>query len=420
MAEGSRLMRIEMRRVLLAGAVLAGSVVCWATDSPSGSAQGLASAHSGLYVKVQLDNPWKASKLKPGDVVEGKLARDVYSSNGKLFAAGSPVHLTVDRMEKRRRAANDHWPGVIGLFTPRHENYPVFEIATISAASGESRLQVTLISISRRREVHAQARQKTGPQGGNVEVNESRGAHESEKMAAPIVILEAVDESQESSSASTGGAPDLSGTDTLPAGTACKMLLLTDVSASRSKPGDVLRARLIEPALLNSRVVLQAGTMFEGKVVRKTPPRWGSRAGSLALAFTGVTQPHGHPVPIAASLAGAELDRMSHTRIDPEGQLRGDHPGKAWMAINIGVTAGLAKEADDTLQLIIEAVVSTATDASTAGIGRIAAGAVSGIYMVSRRGRDVVLPRFTEMDITLDRPLSIPRNAEPTISSNDN
>jgi len=116
-------------------------------------------------------------------------------------------------------------------------------------------------------------------------------------MAAPIVILEAVDESQESSSASTGGAPDLSGTDTLPAGTACKMLLLTDVSASRSKPGDVLRARLIEPALLNSRVVLQAGTMFEGKVVRKTPPRWGSRAGSLALAFTGVTQPHGHPVP---------------------------------------------------------------------------------------------------------------------------
>jgi len=91
--------------------------------------------------------------------------------------------------------------------------------------------------------------------------------------------------------------------------------------------------------------------MFEGKVVRKTPPRWGSRAGSLALAFTGVTQPHGHPVPIA-DRRRAELDRMSHTRIDPEGQLRGDHPGKAWMAINIGVTAGLAKEADDTLQLI--------------------------------------------------------------------
>jgi len=46
-------------------------------------------------------------------------------------------------------------------------------------------------------------RTEDGPQGGNVEVNESRGRDESEKMAAPIVILEAVDESQESSSAST-------------------------------------------------------------------------------------------------------------------------------------------------------------------------------------------------------------------------
>jgi hypothetical protein len=87
------------------------------------------------------------------------------------------------------------------------------------------------------------------------------------------------------------------------------------------------------------------------------------------------------------------------------------------MAINIGVTAGLAKEADDTLQLIIEAFVSTATDASTAGVGRIAATCVSGIYMVSRKGRDVVLPRFTEMDIALDRQLSVTRTAESAPSA---
>lgn len=85
------------------------------------------------------------------------------------------------------------------------------------------------------------------------------------------------------------------------------------------------------------------------------------------------------------------------------------------MAINIGVTAGLAKEADDTLQLIIEAFVSTATDASTAGVGRIAATFVSGIYIVSRKGRDVVLPRFTEMNIALDRPLAVAKNAESAV-----
>jgi hypothetical protein len=77
------------------------------------------------------------------------------------------------------------------------------------------------------------------------------------------------------------------------------------------------------------------------------------------------------------------------------------------MAINLGVTAGLSKEIDDGVQLVIEAIVSAATDASTAGTARIVSSCVSGLYMATRHGRDVVLPRFTEMDISLDRPVSL-------------
>jgi len=408
---------------LLAAAVSMGSIPCSAGDEPAAGAQKPVSPASSLYVKVQLDSPVKLSKLKPGDVVEGKLSRDVYSSDRKVFAAGSNVHLPVDHMEKRKREPNDHWPGVIKLFTPRHENYPVFKTATISGANGESSLQVSLISISRRREVHAQAKKKgSGPQAGNVEVSPSNTTKESQKTIAPTMILEAFpvgDLGLPSTSLSSGAesaataVPDISVNETLPAGTVCKILLLGDVSASKSMPGDTVQARLIEPVLLNSRLVLPAGTVVEGKVVKKTPPRWGSRAGSLALTFSSLMLPGGNMVPIAGSLSQAELDRRSHTKIDSEGELRGEHPGKAWMAINIGVTAGIAKEADDTLQLIIEAFVSTATDASTAGVGRIAASVASGIYMVSRKGRDVVIPRFTEMDITLDRPLSVTQAAGP-------
>jgi hypothetical protein len=93
------------------------------------------------------------------------------------------------------------------------------------------------------------------------------------------------------------------------------------------------------------------------------------------------------------------------------------------MAINIGVTAGVAKEADDTFQLIFEAIVSTATDASTAGTARIIASCASGIYMVTRHGRDVIVPRFTEMDISLDRPLSVTEAARSkayAVGSNGN
>jgi hypothetical protein len=407
---------------LLAVAVSMGSITCSAGDESAPGAQKPPSPGSSLYVKVQLDSPLKLSKLKPGDVVEGKLSRNVYSSDHEVFAAGSNVHLPVDRMEKRKREPNDHWPGVIKLFTPRHENYPVFKTATISGTNGESSLQVSLISISRRREVHAQAKKKgSGPQAGNVEVSPPNTAKESQKTIAPTMILEAstldgLELPSLSSGAESAGspAPDVSVNEILPPGTVCKILLLGDVSASKSMPGDAVQARLIEPVLLNSRLVLPAGTVVEGKVMKKTPPRWGSRAGSLALTFTGVTLPGGNLIPIAASLSQAELDRRSHTKIDSEGELRGEHPGKAWMAINLGVTAGIAKEADDTFQLIFEAIVSTATDASTAGTARIISSCASGIYMITRKGRDVVVPRFTELEISLDRPLSVTQAAVTT------
>jgi len=331
------------------------------------------------------------------------------------------VRLTVDHMDKRKRIPNDHWPWVVQAFTPRHENYPVFKNATVAREQGENSLRVSLISVSRRREVYAKGKknseQPSGTENGAVEVNQSN-----KSPATPTLVLEAfgiasplsaTDDVNEAASAERDSATP----EALPSGTHCKILLLSDVSALKSKPGEVVHARLLEPVLLNSDVVLPAGALFEGKVVKRTPPRWLSRSGSLYLTFTELTLPDGNRFPIAASLAGAELDARSHTRMDAEGQLHGERPGKAWMAINLGMSAGISKEVDDGVQLVIEALVSTATDVSTAGTARIVSSCVSGVFMATRHGRDVVLPRFTEMDISLDRPLSL--NAAAEIQSPD-
>jgi hypothetical protein len=411
------------RGILLAVVSTSSVIYCAAHESATGTAP----PNSGLYVKVRLDHPLKMSKLKPGDVVQGKLARNVYSAERELFPAETSVSLTVDHMEQRRRTTDDHWPGVVKLFAPRREKFPVFKIAVVVGASGESALPVSFVSVSRRREVHAQAR---GKESGNhkdesraLEVSKAGGLYGPRNPARQIMVLEAFGtetEDEKAPSAKEDVAPalrDQSVPGTLPAGTACKILLLGDLTASRSKAGDTVQARLLEPVFSNSQLALPAGTVFEGKVVKQTSPRWGSRAGSLFLTFTGLTLPGGNFIPIAASLAGAELDRGSHTRIDAEGQLRGERPGKAWMAINFGVTAGIAKGVDDAAQLIVEALISTATDVSTAGTARIVSSVVSGIYMVTRHGRDVVLPRFTEMNIVLDRPLTVTRNAESSASA---
>ncbi len=367
-------------------------------------------ADSGLYLKVQLDSALKISALKPGDVIVGTLSRDMYYRDRQVFQAGNQVRLTVASLGRRRRVRNDHWPWVIQFFTPRHESCPVFESASILAANGvDVPLHVSLISISNEREVLAQ----TKAEARNTKNESNRSVGKGSASNRPTVTLETRDWTSGELKAAFPENPSASSARlaepvTLAAGTQAKIILLGGVSASQSRPGDSFQARLVEPVRVSSAVVLPEGSLFEGTVVKSTPPRMLSRAGSLLLTFTGVTLPGANEVPVVASVTGAVLERRSHTKIDPEGKLTGERPGKVWMLINAGVTAGIAKEVDDGTQLLIEALVSSATDVSTAGVSRIVAACTSAVFMITRHGRDVILPKSTEMDIVFDRPVSLP------------
>lgn len=392
-------------------------------------------SYVNLYLKVQLDSKVKPSALKPGDVVEGKLPRSVYFQDRELFPAGSRVRLTVDRLEHRRREPNDRWPWVVKAFTPRYEKYPTFQSGQVLLASGEEvPLRVSLLSISQQVQVGA-----ASTKGNKAKHTESFGRTIAEPVTplavAPdvpatghpkpparlIANFEAsVPKTTRVPEGSTGPAlASSSQTMSVPAGTRAKVILLGGISASKSRPGDLIQARLVEPVYSGPTVVLPEGTVFEGKVVKRTPPRMPSRAGSLLFSFTAVTTPRGTTEPIKASVAEVELDRRSRTNVDLEGQLKGDRPGKAWMVMNLAMTGGIAKVSDDGLQLVIEVIVATATDASTAGTARIAGACASGLFLLTRHGRDVVLPKFTEMDIVFDRPLSLsPTQAIPAATEN--
>ena len=366
---------------------------------------------SSLYLKVQIARGIKVSKLKPGDVVVGKLQQDIYSGDHELFPAGSLVHLTVSNLERQRRKPSDYWPWVVKAFTPRHENRPVFESASVFLSEKqEVPLQVRMITFGNERQVRAKVKK-------NAAANISAAPPESlmppqpaspaRQKVGPVLVLEG--RTADSEQAATDlTKPHSSEPEIIAAGTPAKIILLGDVSASKSHAGDSVQARLIEPVRLGTTVVLPEGSLFRGQIVKSQPPRVLSRSGSVMLKFTSLTIPGGNAVPIAASIGGVDVDQRSHTVIDPEGRMRGDRPGKAWMLLNLGVTSGIAKEADDGTQLLIEALVSTATDASTAGMAKIASTCASGIFMLTRHGRDVVLPKYTEMQIVFDRPVELP------------
>jgi len=387
------------------------SAPAFSTDDVANSAAEGRQTKSGLYLRVQLGRSVRTSKLKLGDVISGRLALDVYSGTQELFPKGSEVRLTVDKLARRKRVPNDHWPWVIKFFTPRHENYPTFSSAAVNAPQGHpTNLQVSVIAISPKVEVHAAAKVHSARDEA-ASPGQKKSSKERKLPPAVMIALEAeTPQSDDSNPASqtAESPPRTAAAPQLPAGTQAKVVLLDSISASKSQPGERLVARLIEPVRVGGAMALPEGTLLEGKVVARTPPRMLSRPGSVLLTFTQLQLPKETGIPISASVSAAELDQRSRTKIDPEGKLRGDPPGKAWMLINIGTTAGIAKVADDGTQLVIEAIVSTATDASTAGTARIVATGASGLFLLTRHGRDVVLPRFTEMNIVFDRSVELP------------
>ena len=383
-----------------------------------------------LYLEVRVDRSIRVASLKSGDVVEGKLARNVYSSDRKVFSAGSTVRLVVDHIDRQPRTRNDHWPWVVQAFAPRREKVPSFREAIISVpGTGQTVLEVSLISVGTKRPIFARTDQHNHSDDTVAMIRAHSAAPSSyaatdlssdhlHKIRRTLISLQAREAGNDTFSASIASRSRLGlfAQTMVPAGTNCRVLLLNNVSSSKSHAGDVVQARLLEPVLSGQELTLPVGSLFEGTVLRTLPPRWLSRPGSLTFTFTRVTLPDGSWFPLSAALTEVDLSGGSHTKIDAEGRLHGERPGLKWMLINGGVAGGIAKEVDDGTQLAIEAILSGATDASTAGTARIAGMIVSGVFMLSRHGRDVILPNFSTMDVTLTRPLTL---AVQTMSSSE-
>lgn len=376
-----------------------------------------------LFVKVQLDSSVKLSSLKAGESVDGNLARDVYSPDNKVFSSGSHIRLTVSRVERKRKTPSERWPWIAKIFFRHHENFPIFDSGAISMPDGtNSPIQASLLSSNRRKEIKvppSRNRRKKSENTAVIDANPAEIKAETNASApqGPVLYLEAYRTGNEPLESSVWLHSGSSGSSVVPAGTRCRVLLMKDISASKSHVGDEIQARLLEPILSDSQVLIPAGSVFEGRVEKATRPRIPSRAGSLTIAFNSVQSPEGHRIPVSASLGSVDVNAGSPLKMDREGHLHGSRPGAMWILINTGVAGGIAKEVDDGMQLIVEAIISTATDASTAGTARIAGSIVSAAFMLTRKGHDVVLPNHTEMVIILNRPLKFSAQAADISSS---
>ena len=391
--------------ILFSILVLAG---CLTALLPARAADNVRDDAPPAFVELQLNSPAPFSRLKPGDVLQGEAVENVFSGYRLMIPKGTLISVRVSGTERRRKESGIHWPWPARYFTSKYRTVPTFDQLTASLSGGVASFPVSVVTGYD--EIHLAA-QPTGAktpqkkQGSlSADVREKNPRERGARLELVVKTLPQANTTAQTvamNARSDGAAqPRI---EPLAAGTETKLALLGGLSASRSRPGDPFKAVLAEPLRLSSGKIVPQGSLFEGHVRKSIAPRWLSRPGSLYLVFNRLVLPTGDSLPIAASVVGIETNRHSKMKVDAEGNLSGGRPGKKQLLADLGVGFAVSKVADDGFQLIAEALVSTATDASTAGTARLVGMAVGGLYFVKRRGRDVILPPYTMISIRFDR-----------------
>ena len=366
---------------------------------------------------VDLAGRMELRKTLPGTTLEGTLARGVYWRDTEVFAKGSTVRLVVDKIESHKKAYGvDDRPYVFHVFAPRHEWVARFRSVSVLMPGGtQIALRATFIALSQRAVLNAKSVKSAARESGQAPNPQP------EKSTSPWVLALQVEPegttfpalAEAFAEKRLTAPPACPEACTIADGTRMPLVLLNGLSAAKNRQGQSFQAILLEPVRVGASIAIPQGSVVQGILAKSVPPRRLYRPGSLNLMFTRVALPNGESTAIAASPVAAEVDRGTHMTMDSEGRIHAQNPGKARFLLDFGVTGGISKVSDDTTQMIIEAISSTATDASTAGVAKIAAIGATTIFLLTRHGRDVILPPYTEMDVSLNRAVSV-GNVPPT------
>jgi hypothetical protein len=144
---------------------------------------------------------------------------------------------------------------------------------------------------------------------------------------------------------------------TIPQGTTMHVTLSTPVGSEKSLVGDALAARTTGAIEVGGRIAIPAGSIIRGRVTEVIPVTQGmnhsEKGGSVVLIFDTVTTPGGDTEMLAASLTS--------------------------LVSSAGKTAGI--------------------------IGGSATGGIGTAIVAGSKGKELNLPRGSDLILTLDRPL---------------
>jgi hypothetical protein len=210
----------------------------------------------------------------------------------------------------------------------------------------------------------------------------------------------------------------------LPNGSVVEARLLTPLSSATAHWGDPVTAMVTRPLFDGSRLIVPEGSLLKGSVLQVKPARHLSRNGQLRPVFQQLTLPDGIEQKVNASLAGVEAGKAQGLQLDAEGGAQATAPKTRYLDTAIAVTLAAASSDEDLLNQgeggaggfrLIGFAVGIAARTQPLGFAMGAFGASRSIYThFLAEGRNVVLPKFTAMDITIgtrDNAVTVPPDA---------
>lgn len=197
----------------------------------------------------------------------------------------------------------------------------------------------------------------------------------------------------------------------LPDGSVVEARLLTPLNSATAHWGDPVDAIVTKPLFDGSRLIVPEGSLLKGSVLQVRAASRMQHNGQLRPVFHQLSLPDGIQQKVEASLAGVEAGKAQGLKLDAEGGAQASAPNHRYLDTAIAVSLAAASQGDDLINAgeggvggfrLVGLAVGIAARSQPLGMAMGAFGASRSIYThFFATGRNVVLPKYTAMDITI-------------------
>jgi hypothetical protein len=357
---------------------------------------------SGSLVHVDFAGRKSWGHVERGTVLEGHLSMPLYAGESIVAPTDSTVRVTVNSVEKMRENLG-FWRKtgrtIVRAFNPLETSHPTEYRVELSAA--DLLLPTGEMLPLQARVLRASCGVMVQPKAKSAQPAEA-GREKSKTIGTLVMALRG------EALFSVPAEPSLASVTAAGEQRVARAYLLTPLRASLNHEGDAFRAELAEPVRVAGRV-FAPGTWMEGTVVRSAAPRMLSRAGKLSVRVQRIVPQEGEPLRVSGSLSAAEADAQARFALDEEGTLHGRKPGIVNGLADLGYAYALGKVSDDIAETPIRAIGASMSNAAVANAARYVGLGTSVAFLLTRRGRDVSLPKYALIEFDLGRvPKTVP------------